>query len=140
MQEIIQTLNAITSLEDNDQLSRLDDCLQQLSFSTNKEPALTALFHLYERFPEEDGYGVCWSILHLLEAIKGYEMELVQSVNRQPADFTLLMVNRLLNADIKTIDGIDLISVLEKTMNDETQSQGIRQEAKLFFSHQQKCT
>lgn len=67
---------------------------------------------VFERFPEQDGYGVFWGILHALEACEGYELELLASVSRKPCEFNVLMVNRLLNAGVSEIQGQSLDGIL----------------------------
>lgn len=67
-----------------------------------------ALLRVFERFPDEDGAGVFWSIVHGLEALSGYEKHLVAAVQRHPTDFTVIMVRRLINAGSQEIDGVKL--------------------------------
>jgi hypothetical protein len=46
---------------------------------------------VFERFPDHDGYGVMWSVLHGIEAILNYEIELLASVRRLPTEFGVVM-------------------------------------------------
>lgn len=100
---IITKLDTIKSVEDEGELALLDQAIEALFSTQSPERAIDALFRIYERFPESDGYGVFWSILHALEAMPGYEQRLIESVRRQPMEFNLNMVNRLLNANITHI-------------------------------------
>ncbi len=70
------------------------------------------MLEVFERFPEEDGFGGFWALLHVLEASQGYESALVQSVLRQPAEFNVLMIQRLLNAGTLEVNGVPLMNVL----------------------------
>jgi len=67
---------------------------------------------VFERFPEEDGFGTFWTILHKLEASPGYESSLVQSAQRHPARFNMLMLQRLLSAGVGEVEGTSLLGVL----------------------------
>ena len=111
--QIITTINAIESVDDEENLRRLDQALQDLFTSPQPERGIDALFRIYERFPESDGYGVFWSILHGLERLPNYEPRLITSVQRQPMEFNLTMVNRLLNAGTTQIEGTNLVALLE---------------------------
>jgi hypothetical protein len=134
--ELIQSLNGITSATNESQLVMLDATLIKLSEHPQRQLALPALFQIFERFPDDDGFEVFWSIVHLLESIDGYELELMKSLERQPVDFTLMMVNRLLNANVKTIGNYDLMVVLQNVPHDEKQSTQVRDAAQRFLNHQ----
>jgi len=74
------------------------------------------MLSLFERFPEQDGYGVFWGIIHVLEACEGYESELLASVQRKPCEFNVLMINRLLNAGVVEVEGRSLEGVLRSVL------------------------
>src|SRR5690606_15531287 len=88
-----------------------------------------------ERFPEEDGYGVFWSILHLLEACNGCDEALVESVKRKPVEFNLRMVNRLLNSGITTVNGESLMQLLTCIAESEGTAPSTRKSANGFLAH-----
>lgn len=90
---------------------------------------IDAMLHVFERYPDEDGAGVFWSIVHGLESLPDYESRLANSIRNVPSDFTLLMVNRLLNAECREVGGVRLLSLLEQVTQDETARPEIRQEA-----------
>lgn len=114
IQNIILNLDSIASVEDPDQLQKLDDSINQLFASENPELGASALLRVFERFPDKDGYGIFWSIVHGLESLPDYEEKLLESVQRQPSEFSLLMVNRMLNGGVAKIKGTDLLSILKK--------------------------
>ncbi len=107
-------LNAISSLEDYAQLTELESIVHGLVSESVDQETMAALFAIFERFPWEDGYGIFWSILHLLESCSGYESFLIQSVETQPGQFTLAMLGRLLNANVFVVDNINIISLLQQ--------------------------
>lgn len=55
------------------------------------------VFHFMERLDSCD-LGAPGPLVHALEAVGGYELELTASVMRKPTSLTLWMVNRILNA------------------------------------------
>ncbi len=116
------------------------DRLQALTdeyFSLPEAPGhLEVWFRLYERFPESDGHGVFWSILHGIEAQPGCAEFVVASVRRRPAGFPVLMVNRLLNAGVEAVAGVALIGLLRAVAADERCSAGVRQDARGFLEYQ----
>jgi hypothetical protein len=116
------------------------DRLQSLAeeyFSLVDAPAhLDVWFRLYERFPDSDGHGVFWSILHGIEAQPDSEKFVVASVRRNPTRFPVLMVNSMLNAGISEAGGSSLLEVLRSVATDERALPGVRRDAEQFLQHQ----
>jgi hypothetical protein len=137
VQNIIVNLDSISSVEDPDELQRLEVNLTQLFASESPELGIDALLRVFERFPEKDGYGIFWSILSGLETLPNYEGKLIESVMRQPSRFSLLMVNRMLNADMTEVKGVNLLNLLKRVAKDEKQSEEIRIEARDFIGWQE---
>ena len=52
---------------------------------------------VFERFPDEDGAGVMWSIIHGLETIEGYESILEESARARPTWMKSVMLKRIAN-------------------------------------------
>lgn len=99
--------------DDNDWLA-LDSLLAELWEVGTPELAIPELLSVFERYPEEGGYGVAWEILHGLEALPNYESELLRSLSRQPSEFGARMIGRLLNAGTAEVNGISLLEVLRE--------------------------
>lgn len=137
VQKAIATLDGITSVDDPDELQRLDNAVQQLFISEGAEHGIDALLRVLERFPDKDGYGIFWSILHGLESLPKYEVRLLESVRRQPSLFSLLMINRMLNARVVEVNGVDLLTVLKEVAADEGQPEEIREDARDFVECQE---
>jgi hypothetical protein len=110
--DIILKLNGISSVEDEDELRKLEEALNSMAAAERPEYCADALLRLYERFPDSDGDGIFWSIVHLLESLPGYEMKLVESARRRPSGFGLLMLNRILNAGRTHVGSTDILSLL----------------------------
>jgi len=82
---------------------RLDDLLDELCSEGITEGQLPVLFRVFERFPEEDGAGVLWSIVHGVESLPlDYEPFLRQSLARQPSLMAETMLERLEKAKKKS--------------------------------------
>lgn len=79
---------------------RLDELLDELWSEGVTEGSLPILFTVFERFPEEDGAGVLWSIVHGVESLPfDYESALRQSLQRKPSFMGKIMLRRLEKAN-----------------------------------------
>ena len=135
MKSLTHALAQFTDPQDAEQLRMLDELINQVAPEQCGEEELRSLFYVFERFPEEDGYGVFWSILHLLEACNGCDEALVESVKRKPVEFNLLMVNRLLNSGISTVNGESLMQLLTCIAESEDTAPSTRRSANGFLAH-----
>lgn len=75
---------------------KLDTLLSELWQGDVSIACLPVLFRIFERFPEDDGAGVFWSIVHGLESTDlNYEGPLRESLLRQPSELGQIMLRRL---------------------------------------------
>ena len=80
----------------NGEWRALDDLLAELWAAGVREGHLPVLFRVFERYPEEDGAGVLWSIVHGIEGLAiDYEGALRESLCRQPSFMGKIMLQRL---------------------------------------------
>jgi len=133
---IIEGLNGITEISNSDQLILLDNLVQNIADVEQPELAIESLLQIFERFPEEDGSGVFWSILHALESLAGYESFLLASIKRKPTEFTVIMANRIMNAEQLKIDGEYITSLLQSISDTPSNSKRIRELADRFIGYQ----
>ncbi|MEO1075241.1 MAG: hypothetical protein AAFX41_04645 [Bacteroidota bacterium] len=84
------------------------------------------LLRLLERYPEEDGAGVLWGVVHGLESTAHYEPSLLASVKRMPSDLGLVMLNRLHNSGVEIVDGERIEDVFRAVADSETASESVR--------------
>ena len=105
-------VDRFANAKDEAQLRELEASLGTFVPALCGEEEFRALLSVFERFPDEDGFGVFWSIVHLLEACRGYESALVQSVRRKPSEFNLIMISRLINGGVTSVKGQSLLAVL----------------------------
>src|SRR3982751_1639786 len=92
----------------------LDRLLGELFQGGFAAQGIEAMLGVFERYPADDGAGVFWSIVHGLESLPGYETAVVESVRRAPVEFTLLMINRMLNAGVREAGGVQLTSLIRE--------------------------
>jgi hypothetical protein len=133
---LIEGLAQFSDPQDERQLRDLDTLVGRVDVKTCGEAEIRALLGVFERFPDEDGFGVFWSILHCLEKCGGYESLLVDSAMRVPVEFNLSMVNRLLNSGVSEVDGHRLICVLEAAANSDKVCSNTKDFAQNFIEYQ----
>jgi len=90
-------LNDISVFEpDEGNWLRLDDLLAELWQTGLGPDALPCLFRVFERYPDEDGAGVLWSIVHGIESLDlDYEQILRESIGRQHSLMGKILLDRL---------------------------------------------
>lgn len=76
----------------------LDNLLAEFWSVGVPQSAIPVLLCVFDRFPDEDGAGVFWSIVHGLESLAGYEPFLLESAELRPAPFKRIVVDRLRRA------------------------------------------
>ena len=113
---------------ENENWLRLDALLNELWESGDQDNYITELFNVFERFPDEDGAGVFWSIVHGVESLKSYEMQLVDSLNRQPSEMGLIMLRRIKSTGTKTIGGIEISKVVDDLISNERTTPTLKRE------------
>jgi hypothetical protein len=97
---VISALDAFKPVDnDVENIGVLYEIFQGFQSIPDREQAILAMFGLLERFPDAD-LGNPGPVVHELEAIAGYEPQLIESLHRQPTYLTVWMVNRILNSDL----------------------------------------
>ena len=114
--------------------------VEEMFETKNPELGLSAMFSIFEKYPEEYDEAVYWSIVHGVEAIGGYEDELLESIKRTPVEFNLLMINRIINANQTNVGEVNLIELLEEIKNSEKYSEEIRNLAQEYLEYQETRT
>lgn len=95
-QTVQQVLDAIETFSPKDgEWLALDELLDELWQLDITHDAIPVLLGVFERFPDDDGAGVLWSIVHGLENMEGYERDLYASVARAPSMMGTIMLKRL---------------------------------------------
>jgi hypothetical protein len=138
LRQLIASIEAISSADDADQLQALQRAMDEYFASPDASRHLDVWFRLFERFPDEDGYEMFWTILHGIEHQPGYEAFVVESVSRSPSRFPLLMVNRMLNGGQTHVGEVDLLDLLRSVASNETCLPSARADATSFAEHQEE--
>ncbi len=139
IREIVSEIDALAPVNPDDLDLEILQALVDEYFSLADAPAhLDVWFRLYERFPESDGFGVFWSILHGIEAQPDSSRFVLTSVQRQPTHFPILMVNRILNVGIGSVGGVGLVDLLRSVAADIRWSANVRKDAQGFLDYQQR--
>ena len=136
-QPLVESLAMFTDACNDAQLRTLDATVSAIEPATCGPREIRAMLALLERFPDEDGFGVFWSILHCLEKCVGYASLAVESAATAPTEFNLTMINRLLNSGVTSVDGRPLLSILETAIRSNEASINTKEVARNFVDHQQ---
>jgi hypothetical protein len=135
---VVRAVDAVSAVDDPVQLTALEQAVEQFFASPAASQHLEVWFRLFERFPEDDGYELFWSILLGIERQPGYGPLVVASVRRRPSGFPVLMLNRLLNAGQVSVGDVDLLQVLQAVAADEQCPPGVRRDAQEYLEHQRR--
>lgn len=117
MRTIEEILGAIDRFKpDAGSWIELEHLLSELWETKKPEQGLEHMLNVLERFPDCDGAGVLWSIVHGIETFPSYEGELLLSIRRQPSMLGLAMLHRIENAGASRILGQEIKSVYSEIL------------------------
>lgn len=137
MTEVLAKIDAIRSVDDEADLAVLDEAVVELFEHPQREMGIETLLRVFERFPTQDGYGIFWSILHGLESLSGrYESKLIESIRRTPSEFSVVMINRMLNAGEAEVGGVSLLALLGDVSANSDCPPEVRERARKFVEYQ----
>ncbi len=99
MSRSAQILEEISLFEPiGDEWLPLESLLEELWTFGVSEEFLPTLFGVFERYPDDDGAGVFWSIVNGVESLPfDYEPILMDSMDRKPSLMGEIMIKRLCN-------------------------------------------
>ncbi|AXT54665.1 hypothetical protein D1815_02440 [Aquimarina sp. AD1] len=112
--EIISEIESFKPVDGN--WLGLDELVNKLWESGNPELGINALFGVFERYPNDDGAGVFWTILHGLETLN-YEKFLYNSLMDKPSHMGINMLKRIENTDSKFLAGKSITELKEFIKN-----------------------
>ena len=110
----------------------LEDLIAEALDHSDANATFPSLLNLFSRFPEEDGGGVFWSIIHGLETFPDYQPALLSAIRVQPTDLSLTMVNRLLNDGETHVGDVSWLSELQSVAVNNAYSETVRATAAGF--------
>ncbi|QLY81799.1 hypothetical protein [Clostridium intestinale] len=117
----------------NDDWFELEEILEELYNSNRAVLGLEAMLRIYERYPDEDN-DILWGMLHGIEGIENYEVKVIESIARTPSFFGILMINRMLNAKIYSIENMNLIDILKSVVDNPSATNYVKETANHFIS------
>ena len=144
--EIIEGINSLVAddfnlwNEDAYGMERLYELTDDLKEMPDRSLALRSMFDLIERFPDPDAHtslGTPGPLVHAIESIEGYEDELLQSLDRRPTTYTVLMINRILNISVSEDQRKKFMSLLLDTTHHPKASEDTIRDALSFYNFQQ---
>ncbi|WP_461537009.1 hypothetical protein [Spongorhabdus nitratireducens] len=135
IEEVIEDVDGYLPVHDD--WEPLDELIDE-ACNASDQRIVKPFLGLLERNQDHDGYGVFWSIVHALESLGGYETELAASALRKPHELSVLMLNRLLNSGIQTIDGRPILEILLEIANNPAFPKSIQEEASEFVAYQRE--
>lgn len=83
----------------------LDALFEEVFTCSKPESYYSAIFCLFEKYPNEDGAGVFWSALHGMEKAGNYEVELLESFRKFPNQMSKTMLMRIRNIGLSQVNG-----------------------------------
>jgi hypothetical protein len=116
-------------------LERLRELTDALMSASEPERAIPELFGVMERLPDAD-LGSPGPLVHTLEALKGYEDELIRSLHRSPSLLSVWMVNRILNTDLSSDVRQSYMALLDEAASRPDVPKAVREDARDFVELQ----
>jgi hypothetical protein len=92
----------------------LDTLLGELWATGEHGRHLPELLAVFERFPDTDGAGVLWSIVHGIEEVPAYEPAVLRSAQRCPSLMAKAMIRRMIQAGREHVAGVGLRDLLRQ--------------------------
>lgn len=131
--ELIHELERFQPEEEN--WLPLDDLIQEIILTQAPHEAIDAMLGLFERYPDEDGYGIFWTMLREIEHFLGYEGHVFDSLRRQPSMFAVLMVGRMLKSDRYELEANFLVKLLHEVAAHPGTPPGVIEAAQALVEH-----
>jgi hypothetical protein len=113
----------------------LEALLGELWEQESPQAAIPEMLRVFERFPDEDGAGVFWSIVHGLETLPRYQAQLLTSVQRVPSLMGVTMLGRLLNAGCDVINGVPTRHILRGIITSSDAGTNAKETAQAFLDN-----
>jgi hypothetical protein len=132
----LERLRSVSEAENPQHLDVLAKVIPELAPESCGAEEFAELLGVLERAPTSDGFESYWSIVHFLEACEGYEPSLLQSIERQPSELSLAMVNRLLNVGTTHIGATSLLGILGSVAGRTDALEQLRETARGFIAYQ----
>jgi hypothetical protein len=114
-EQIIEKLDAL-NIDDTNEDEMMEEVLNltiELSKNSDSHLACAAMISLLERHPNAD-FGGPGAIVHTLEDHSGhYETLLFESLKRQPTEYTVMLLQRIINGEKDTEKCAELLKLFK---------------------------
>ena len=121
--------------EDASGAEKLHQLTEELHELELPESAADLMLRFMERLDGSD-LGSPGPLVHTLEKLPGYEMQLFESVERKPTPLNLWMINRILNVTTELHKRSKLIALLRQAVSHSLASEETRRDAGDFLKYQ----
>ena len=112
----IEKRNELRTVDESELINKSYEFVDEIELEYGyKKELLESIFNLFEERCV-DVFGVPGPLVHYIEKIEGYELELVKSLERKPVFQNLIMIKRILNLDATNSEFLS--SKIEKIYND----------------------
>lgn len=138
--QIIIELNAMEIDESNEDemIEKVDLLMRELSKNDDAQTACEAMINLLERHPHAD-FGGPGAIIHTIEDHIGhYEKFLFESLKRRPADTTVMLLQRIINAEKDPIEIKRLLKIFKECAKHPLADKQVKYSVKQYLSYRKK--
>jgi hypothetical protein len=134
---IIASLEAFVAKDGGGDEAALYDALEGFDTLPDWLGVVPAMFAVMERYPDAD-LGAPGPLVHSIERLPVAEFEplLRASVERQPGQLNVWMVNRILNSQLPAQHREELLALLRRVTSHARASETTRQTAERFLEYQ----
>lgn len=138
--DIIEELNAmvIDDTNEDEMIERVDMLMQEISKNDDGQMACEAMINLLERHPHAD-FGGPGAIIHTIEDHMGhYEKFLFESLNKRPADTTVMLLERIINAEKDPSEIKRLLKIFKDCAKHPLADKPVKHSVKQYLSYRKK--
>jgi hypothetical protein len=126
---------ALKAWQLDDGLDELDKIVDRNAKKKGTRALIDACLDIFERHPDVGGEEFK-GVVHALEKMPRYKARLVQSMRRVPSCYGARLVNRLLNGGVNKVGTVDLIDLLQESLNHPELDSGARSDIEEFLRYQ----
>ena len=138
--EIIEELDAmeIDDTNEDEMIERVDMLMRELSKNDDAQTACEAMINLLERHQNAD-FGGPGAIIHTIEDHIGhYEKFLFESLNWKPVDSTVMLLQRIINAEKDHVEIKRLLKIFKECAKHPLADKQVKYSVKQYLSYRKK--
>ena len=128
----------IDESNEDEMIEKVDLLMRELSKNDDAQTACEAMINLLERHPHAD-FGGPGAIIHTIEDHIGhYEKFLFESLKRRPADTTVMLLQRIINAEKDPIEIKRLLKIFKECAKHPLADKQVKYSVKQYLSYRKK--